>query len=110
MSPDVNDPAFRAVTYRDLYAAYKEQVEGLVEGGVDIILFETTFDTLNVKAGLEAADTVLKEMGKDLPIMLSLTLSAQGGRTLGTDADGFSGFGAAYQYCECGAELLIRRG
>lgn len=81
MSPDVNDPAFRAVTYRDLYAAYKEQVEGLVEGGVDIILFETTFDTLNVKAGLEAADTVLKEMGKDLPIMLSLTLSAQGGRT-----------------------------
>ena len=81
MSPDVNDPAFRAVTYRDLYAAYKEQVEGLVEGGVDIILFETPFDTLNVKAGLEAADTVLKEMDKDLPIMLSLTLSAQGGRT-----------------------------
>lgn len=81
MSPDVNDPAFRAVTYDDLYRAYKEQVEGLIEGGVDILLFETTFDTLNVKAGLEAADTVLKELQKDLPVMLSLTLSAQGGRT-----------------------------
>lgn len=81
MSPDVSDPAYRAVTYMDLYAAYKEQVEALVDGGVDIILFETTFDTLNVKAGLEAAETVLKEKGKDLPIMLSLTLSAQGGRT-----------------------------
>ena len=51
MSPDVSDPAYRAVTYKDLYNAYKEQVEGLVDGGVDIILFETTFDTLNVKAG-----------------------------------------------------------
>ena len=81
MSPDVSDPAFRAVTYMDLYTAYAEQVEALVEGGVDIILFETTFDTLNVKAGLEAAEAVLKKMGKDLPIMLSLTLSAQGGRT-----------------------------
>lgn len=81
MSPDVSDPAYRAVTYMDLYTAYKEQVEALVDGGVDIILFETTFDTLNVKAGLEAAETVLKEKGKDLPIMLSLTLSAQGGRT-----------------------------
>ncbi len=81
MSPDVSDPAYRAVTYMDLYNAYKEQVDALVDGGVDIVLFETTFDTLNVKAGLEAAETVLKEKGKDLPIMLSLTLSAQGGRT-----------------------------
>lgn len=82
MSPDVSNPAYRAVTYTDLYNAYKEQVEGLVDGGVDIILFETTFDTLNVKAGLEAAEVVLKEKKKDLPIMLSLTLAAQGGRTL----------------------------
>lgn len=82
MSPDVSDPAYRAVTYMDVYNAYKEQVEALVDGGVDIILFETVFDTLNVKAGLEAAETVLKEKGKDLPIMLSLTLAAQGGRTL----------------------------
>ena len=82
MSPDVSNPAYRAVTYKDIYKAYKEQGEALVDGGVDIILFETTFDTLNVKAGLEAAETVLKEKGKELPIMLSLTLSAQGGRTL----------------------------
>ena len=52
MSPDVSDPAFRAITYMDLYAAYKEQTEAFIAGGVDIILFETTFDTLNVKAGL----------------------------------------------------------
>ena len=82
MSPDVSNPAYRAVTYMDLYNAYKEQITALVEGGVDIILFETTFDTLNVKAGLEAAEAVLEETGKDLPIMLSLTLAAQGGRTL----------------------------
>ena len=81
MSPDVNDPAFRAVTYDDLYQAYKEQTEGLIEGGVDILLFETTFDTLNVKAGLEAAAAVLQEKSLDMPVMLSLTLSAQGGRT-----------------------------
>jgi len=81
MSPDVNDPAYRAITYQDIYNAYKEQVEALIEGGVDIILFETVFDTLNVKAGLDATETVMKEMGKELPIMLSLTLSAQGGRT-----------------------------
>lgn len=81
MSPDVNDPAYRAVTYTDMYEAYKEQVEALMEGGVDLILFETVFDTLNVKAGLEAAEVVFKEKGKQLPLMLSLTLSAQGGRT-----------------------------
>ena len=81
MSPDVSDPAFRNITYKDLYIAYKEQIEGLVEGGVDIVLIETVFDTLNAKAALEAAEVVLKEKRKDLPIMLSVTLSAQGGRT-----------------------------
>lgn len=81
MSPDVSDPAYRAVTYADIFAAYKEQVEALVDGGVDLLLFETVFDTLNVKAGLEAAVAVLEEKGRDLPLMLSLTLSAQGGRT-----------------------------
>ncbi len=81
MSPDVSDPAYRAVTYADIFAAYKEQVEALVDGGVDLLLFETVFDTLNVKAGLEAAVAVLEEKKRDLPLMLSLTLSAQGGRT-----------------------------
>ena len=81
MSPDVDNPAFRAITYDDLYVSYREQVEALVDGGVDIILFETTFDTLNVKAGLEATERVLAERSLLLPIMLSLTLSGQGGRT-----------------------------
>ena len=82
MSPDVSNPAYRAVSYQDLYNVYKEQVEALIEGGVDIILFETTFDTLNANAGLEADEVVIKEKQKDLPIMLSLTLAGQGGRTL----------------------------
>ena len=90
MSPDVSDPAYRAVTYLDLYNAYKEQAEALVEGGVDILLLETVFDTLNAKAGLEAIGTVLKEKEKDLPVMLSVTLSAQGGRTFsGQTLDAF---------------------
>lgn len=66
MSPDVSNPAYRAVSYQDLYNVYKEQVEALIEGGVDIILFETTFDTLNAKAGLEAAEVVIKEKQKRL--------------------------------------------
>ncbi len=81
MSPDVNDPAFRAISYMDLFDAYHEQVKALVDGGVDLILFETTFDTLNVKAGLEAAVQVMREADRKLPIMLSLTLSGKGGRT-----------------------------
>jgi len=81
MSADVNNPASRAVTYDDLYNSYREQISALVDGGVDLILFETTFDTLNVKAGLEAADSVLNDKKSDLPIMVSLTLSSKGGRT-----------------------------
>jgi len=81
MSPDVNDPVFRAVSYMDLYHAYYEQVSALSDGGVDILLFETTFDTLNVKAGLDAAVQMMSDKGRELPIMLSLTLSGNGGRT-----------------------------
>ncbi|MDR2774804.1 MAG: methionine synthase, partial [Tannerella sp.] len=81
MSPDVNDPAFRAVSYMDLYDAYHEQVEALIDGGVDILLFETTFDTLNVKAGLDAAVRIMQDKGRELPVMLSLTLSGKGGRS-----------------------------
>lgn len=82
MSPDVSDPAYRAIHYMDLYAAYKEQAEALIDGGVDILLYETVFDTLNAKAGLEAATTAMREKGVDLPLMLSITLAGQGGRTL----------------------------
>lgn len=81
MSPDVNDPAFRAVSYDDLFRAYREQACSLMDGGVDILLFETVFDTLNVKAGLDAAMQVMREKKYELPIMLSLTLSGKGGRT-----------------------------
>jgi 5-methyltetrahydrofolate--homocysteine methyltransferase len=82
ISPDVNDPACRAVTYTDLYDAYYEQVEALIDGGVDVIQFETTFDTLNVKAGLDAAVQVMQDKGRELPLMLSLTLAGKSGRTL----------------------------
>jgi len=82
MSPKVENPIFRAVTFDDLYFAYKEQIEGLVDGGVDLLLIETIFDTLNAKAALFAADEVRKERNVELPIMISVTLSDKGGRTL----------------------------
>ncbi|MBK5719953.1 methionine synthase [Dysgonomonas sp. Marseille-P4677] len=82
MSPKVENPIFRAVTFDDLYFAYKEQIEGLIDGGVDLLLIETIFDTLNAKAALFAADEVRKERNIDLPIMISVTLSDKGGRTL----------------------------
>lgn len=82
MSPKVENPIFRAITFDDLHKAYKEQIEGLVEGGVDLLLIETIFDTLNAKAALFAADEVRKEKKIDLPIMISVTLSDKGGRTL----------------------------
>ncbi len=82
MSPDVNDPAYRAVTFQELSAAYREQVEALVEGGVDILLPETTFDTLNLKAAIYAIEEFFESYGKRLPVMLSVTITDQSGRTL----------------------------
>lgn len=82
LSPDVNDPAYRALTFDEMASAYAEQIEGLVEGGVDLLLFETIFDTLNTKAGLFAAHQVFEKLGKTLPIMVSVTLSDRAGRTL----------------------------
>lgn len=82
MSPKVEDPIFRAVTFDDMYNAYKEQIEGLVDGGVDLLLIETIFDTLNAKAALFAAEDVRKEKNIHIPIMISVTLSDKGGRTL----------------------------
>ncbi|MCM1255122.1 MAG: methionine synthase [Duncaniella sp.] len=81
MSPDVSDPGFRAVNYDDLYNAYYQQVVALIEGGVDLLLFETIFDSLNVKAALDAAATVMEQLKEQRPIMLSLTLSGNDGRT-----------------------------
>ena len=82
MSPDVNNPAYRAVTFEDLKKDYFEQAKALIEGGADILLPETTFDTLNLKAALFAIDELKLELGKDIPIMISITITDQSGRTL----------------------------
>jgi 5-methyltetrahydrofolate--homocysteine methyltransferase len=82
ISPDVNDPAFRAVSFDELVDAYKEQVNALIDGGVDILMVETIFDTLNAKAALFAIDAVYEERAVRLPIMVSGTITDQSGRTL----------------------------
>lgn len=82
MSPDVNNPAFRAVTFEQLREAYYEQVRGLVDGGVDLLLVETIFDTLNSKAAFFAIDQFRQEHGVELPVMASVTITDQSGRTL----------------------------
>lgn len=90
MSPDVNDPGFRAVTFDDLRIAYKQQVEALIDGGVDLLLVETVFDTLNAKAALFAIEEVKEERQIDIPIMLSGTITDASGRTLsGQTAEAF---------------------
>ena len=82
MSPDVNDPSFRAITFDELVEAYKEQMEALLEGGVDAILIETIFDSLNAKAAIYAACESMKKLEREVPLMLSITVSDKGGRTL----------------------------
>ncbi len=82
LSPDVNKPEYRAVTFNELRVAYKEQVEALLDGGVDILLVETIFDTLNAKAALFAIDEVKEERNIDIPIMVSGTITDASGRTL----------------------------
>ena len=82
MSPDVNDPAARDMTYDVLFDAYLEQMEALIEGGVDAILMETIFDTLNAKVAMDAALVAMKNRGVELPLMLSVTISDLAGRTL----------------------------
>ena len=82
MSPDVNDPGFRAVSFEELVTAYQEQVEGLVAGGADILLVETVFDTLNAKAALYAIDELKQNNNWDIPVMVSGTITDASGRTL----------------------------
>jgi len=82
MSPDVNDPGFRAVTFADMANAYSEQVRGLVDGGVDLLLVETIFDTLNAKAAIYAISEYFAHSGKHLPVMISGTIVDASGRTL----------------------------
>ena len=82
MSPNVNDPAFRAITFDQLVEAYSEQVRGLMDGGADILLVETVFDTLNAKAALFAIEEAFETSGKRLPVMVSGTITDASGRTL----------------------------
>ena len=90
MSPDVNDPAFRSLTFNELVLAYQEQMTALLEGGVDALLIETIFDTLNAKAAIYAAEKSMKLMDKKVPLMLSVTVSDVAGRTLsGQTLDAF---------------------
>ncbi len=82
MSPDVNDPGFRAISFEELKLSYREQVEGLLEGGVDLLLVETIFDTLNCKVALVAINEIFAEKGIKLPVMISGTITDKSGRTL----------------------------
>ncbi len=82
LSPDVNDPGYRAVTFDDLVKAYKQQAEALLDGGADLLLVETVFDTLNAKAAVFAIAEVFEERGKKWPVMVSGTITDASGRTL----------------------------
>jgi 5-methyltetrahydrofolate--homocysteine methyltransferase len=82
MSPDVEQPGFREIDFDELKESYAEQIEGLIDGGVDILLIETIFDTLNAKAAIVACDEVMEEKGVDLPLFISVTITDQSGRTL----------------------------
>ena len=90
MSPDVNNPAYRAVTFDQIAEAYREQAVALIESGVDILLLETSFDTLNMKAGIYALESYFEEEGIRLPVFLSVTITDASGRTLsGQTLDAF---------------------
>jgi 5-methyltetrahydrofolate--homocysteine methyltransferase len=90
ISPDVNDPGFRGISFDELVVAYTQQTEALMDGGVDILLVETVFDTLNAKAALYAIDEVFEKRGVRIPIMVSGTITDQSGRTLtGQTTDAF---------------------
>lgn len=82
LSPDVNNPGFRAIDFKKLENAYREQIAALMDGGVDVILIETVFDTLNAKAALFAVNTLKEERGSDIPVMISGTITDASGRTL----------------------------
>jgi len=82
LSPNVNDPGFRATTFEKMAEAYYEQTKGLVEGGVDILLIETIFDTLNAKSAIYAVEEYMNDTGKQIPVMISGTIVDQSGRTL----------------------------
>ena len=90
LSPDVNDPGFREVTFQEVKAIYREQIDALVKGGIDFVLIETVFDTLNCKAAIMAALEAEQGQGRELPVMISMTLTDLSGRNLsGHTVEGF---------------------
>ena len=98
ISPDVNNPAFRNMTFDELREAYCEQVRGLIDGGCDLLLLETIVDTLNAKAGIVAIEEVFEERGVRLPLMISVTITDRSGRTLsGQTIDAFYDVGRSRQ-------------
>ena len=113
MSPDVSDPAKRNLTYDALFDAYSEQVAAMIEGGIDAVLIETIFDTLNAKVAIDASLSEMKKAGIDLPIMLSVTITDLSGRTLsGQTLDAFLASVSSYPIfsvglnCSFGAEQM----
>lgn len=113
MSPDVSDPAKRDLTYDALFDAYSEQVAAMIEGGIDAVLIETIFDTLNAKVAIDASLSEMKKAGIDLPIMLSVTITDLSGRTLsGQTLDAFLASVSTYPIfsvglnCSFGAEQM----
>ena len=113
MSPDVSDPAKRDLTYDTLFDAYSEQVAAMIEGGIDAVLIETIFDTLNAKVAIDASLSEMKKAGIDLPIMLSVTITDLSGRTLsGQTLDAFLASVSSYPIfsvglnCSFGAEQM----
>ena len=113
MSPDVSDPAKRDLTYDALFDAYSEQVAAMIEGGIDAVLIETIFDTLNAKVAIDASLSEMKKAGLDLPIMLSVTITDLSGRTLsGQTLDAFLASVSSYPIfsvglnCSFGAEQM----
>ena len=114
MSPDVSNPALRELTYDALFDAYLEQTDALLEGGVDALLIETIFDTLNAKVAIDASLTAMKQCGREVPIMLSATVSDLAGRTLsGQTLDAFLASISSYPIfsvglnCSFGASQMI---
>jgi 5-methyltetrahydrofolate--homocysteine methyltransferase len=90
LSPKVEDPAFRGMTFDEARAAYEDQVRGLIDGGVDLLLLETIFDTLNAKAGIVAIENVFEALGRRLPVFISVTVTDRSARTLsGQTLDAF---------------------
>ena len=109
VSPNVNDPGFREVGFDEVKGNYREQVDGLIDGGVDFILIETVFDTLNAKAGGMAVDEARRGRAK-VPVMVSIRSPTCRPQPLGPDGRGILAFGAPRQAADHRAELQLRRG